>query len=155
MVAELKTAAEVRAHARKVAARMRAQLGQGPPAKAAPRPAQPPAPPNIRAPIIVVMLAAANHHGILLGTLLGRARATHEIVGARHVGFFVCKRLLGWSTVEQIGAVASHRNWSTIAQAIKGIKGRIDRGDRDIIAAVNAVGTRAARDLNIDWASVP
>jgi hypothetical protein len=166
MFTELKTAAEVREHARIVQRRINQRRASAPPPEPPPkrRRAPPvvavkddvPEPINDRplhalAPVIpgqptrTVLAIAADYFGFQLVDVIGRR--TQAFVLPRKIGFFVA-RALG-ASLPKIGR-AAQRDHSTVHHGCKTIEQAI-RDDATIAVAVDAIGTKAAEAFGARW----
>jgi hypothetical protein len=175
MCLELKTADEVRAHARAVqrrinAARAGATAEEPPPMVSdrlidRRRPGEDNVPHDhdelddkplhAAAPLVPghptrsVLALAAEHFGLSLADIIGIGRGA-SVNLPRHVGFFVARRL--GASLPKIGR-AGHRDHTTVLHGCRLIEERI-RFDHDLAAAVDAVGTKAAATFNAHWRPV-
>jgi hypothetical protein len=169
MLADLRTAAEVREHARIVQRRINAQRAAAaraeqerkpPPPMPAPRPPKKPRddvpapclselplhPSAVPVPVAIsghptrtVLSIAADYFGFALTDLIGECR-TQAVVLPRQIGCFVAHRL--GASYLRIGR-AAERNHATVMHACKLIEKRIAE-DEAVAIAVNAIGVQAA-----------
>jgi hypothetical protein len=164
-LADLKTADEVRAHARAVQRRIDAAKVSAPPRikplpslpvmAAKPKPGAEAVPLEdkvMRAfPIKAVLRTAATQSGLSFGRLRGEARDA-VVCEARQVAFYVAHHLIG-ASFSAIGR-SCHRDHSTIGHDYRIARERIDAGAEEFIARINAVGADAAALLRLRWAPV-
>ena len=178
MVIELKSASEVRAHARAVQKRInqrRASATTTPEPR--PRPAKSVAPSVVAPPQHVddvpeealdahdlplhaasgvpgyptrtVLTIAAEYFGFTLRHLIGDWR-TSALILPRHVAYFVARRL--GASYPKIGR-AARRGHSTIHHGCRAIEDRI-RTDDTIAVAVDVIGTKVAAAFGVRWRPV-
>jgi hypothetical protein len=166
---ELRTAAEVREHARAVQRRINERRAAIPPEPQAPR-RKPPRPDDVPdddpldprdvpyaqtsvaiadSPPRSVFVIVSEFFGSSIGELTGSSR--HPIlVLPRQIACFAARRL-GFS-YPRIGH-AAQRDQSTVQYACRVISQRVVQ-DRAIAQLVNTIGTKAAADLGTDWRPV-
>ena len=168
---ELKTAEEVRAHARMVARRMIAQRFVAPKPPEPPIAPEPPMLPAAPAPIAhdlpppaartmplgqasrvrVALRAAAEHYSLPMSRLLGPERYP-SLIRPRHIAFFVARRL--GASFKQIGRVAN-RDHSTVLHGYRTIHGWLEQGHLPELAdVVDEIGSRAAAIAGRAWPPV-
>jgi hypothetical protein len=160
MLTDLKTAAEVREHARKVQRRINERRASWTP-EPLPLPPDhdkvpPPPPPSDAEPVIVagypirtVFAIAGDHFGFSLADVIGGSRIS-PLVLPRQIGCFVAWRL-GFSFL-RIGR-AILRDHSTAGHSCKTIEQRI-RDDVEIAKAVEAIGRKSAAVFQVEWRSI-
>jgi hypothetical protein len=177
MLTELKTAAEVREHARMVQRRINQRRGihesAPPPDEAAvqaamapkpePLPDEVPAPEDQLgdlplhdlAPVVkghptrTVFAIAADYFGLKLRDVIGQSRLQRLIL-PRQIGCFVAHRL--GASYPKIGR-AARRDHSTICYCTRAIAERI-RADDSLADAVDVIGRKAAEMFGAAWRSV-
>jgi hypothetical protein len=167
MFAELKTAEQVREHARIVQRRIDqrravAALSPLPPREARPAGAvdEVPEEPDKEylplAPLVVVghptrtvIAIAADYFGLQLGDLIGASR-NQKFILPRQIGCFVAKRL--GASLPKIGR-AVQRDHSTVHYGCRTIESRV-RKDEILASAVNAIGSKAAAAFGARWRAV-
>lgn len=171
MFTELKTAAEVREHARMVQRRINQQRAiPAPPVMPPPmRHDEVPTPTPLAAPedeepdksmlplhasasphpTRTVFVIAGDYFGFSIGEIIGDGR-TQALVLPRQIGCFVAQRL--GASCSGIGR-AAQRDHTTVAYGCKTIAQRA-REDDMIALAVDAIGSKAAEAFGANWRSV-
>ena len=160
-VADLKTAQEVREHARKVQQRINAQ-------RPLPEPVvEPPKKVKLKQqlvqepnqewqnlpthPIRSVLMLTSYHFNVPADIILGTRRAG-PCITPRWVWYYLCYQF-GF-TLTMIAKYAG-RDHTTVVYGIKTIRGRIDMNEKRIIEAVNIIGSEiAAKVFKVQWIPV-
>jgi hypothetical protein len=171
-VADLKTAAEVRAHARQVQRRINSSRRVKPEPKPEPPPPAPPlvvipAPPKPKLPTFwsrplddelmrgfplkAVLRGAAQQYGLTFGRMRSPAR-DQVTCAARQAAIFVAVHLLR-ASFSSIGR-AFHRDHSTILHDMRLARERLANADEVFAARIDAIGYHAATLLGRKWHSV-
>ena len=176
MIQELKTAADVRKHARLIQRKIDQQRGTSmspppPPPRDDDVPMEPMMPDEIvidencagidqplhslapalkgRHPTRVVFALAADYFGFKLREVMGKSRVPNLVL-PRQIGFYVARRL--GASYPKIG-LAARRDHTTILHGCKVIAQRI-REDDMLAQAVDVIGAQAAAAFGASWSSV-
>jgi hypothetical protein len=158
--ADPKTGKEALALYRATARRMHEQLHAAPKPGAKPPPPPPPDTSFVSRwprqkmipgqPVFSILKLSALYFNLPLADVRSTKRH-HNIVLARQVAYYVA-RVFGLS-LPRIG-LGADRDHSSVLHGCQVINNLIQTGDKDVIAAVNTVGSTAAAAIGITWTPV-
>jgi chromosomal replication initiator protein len=97
--------------------------------------------------------ATAMHFGIAVSELISD-RKTQPLSRRRQVAMYVAREMTGRS-LEFIGEKIGERHHTTVLHGVRVIRGRLDAGDAEMVAAVEAIMARLRVTAGAPWMAVP